>query len=184
MIQPVSTLADNLRSIREKRSLSLDKLSEMTGVSKSMLRQIEIDQSSPTIATIWKIANGLRVPFTALLKKEAQKTTLRAFKEGTPLTGDSRGYRLYPLIEFSPERSFELYYVEIEPQAALGADPHQGNAEEHVFVLKGQIEITVESEIHRVVSESFISFQANHAHRYRNPGDKKAAAIMLISYMP
>ena len=119
-----------------------------------------------------------------MLKKEPQKTTLRSFKEGTPLTGDSQGYRLYPLIAFSPERSFELYYVEIEPQTALEADPHQGNAEEHVFVLKGQIEITTESETHQVASESFISFQANHAHRYRNLGDQKAAAIMLISYMP
>ena len=70
MKHPGDTLSNNLKVIREERNLSLDKLSEMTGVSKSMLRQIEIGQSSPTIATIWKIANGLRIPFTALLKEQ------------------------------------------------------------------------------------------------------------------
>ena len=47
-------------------------------------RQIEIDQSNPTIATIWRIANGLKVPFTALLREEAQKTIIRGLKQDPP----------------------------------------------------------------------------------------------------
>ncbi len=65
MDQPVEAISNNLRTIRESRNFSLDQLSELTGVSKSMLRQIETGKSSPTISTIWKIANGLRVSFTA-----------------------------------------------------------------------------------------------------------------------
>ena len=69
MEQSIEVIAANLREIRDSRHLSLDQLSDLTGVSKSMLRQIETGRSSPTIATIWKIANGLRVSFTALLRK-------------------------------------------------------------------------------------------------------------------
>ncbi len=183
MNQPDDNLANNLKSIREERNLSLDKLSEKTGVSKSMLRQIEIGQSNPTIATIWKIANGLRIPFTALLREQSQTVTVRAFKQDVPLLGETEGYRLYPLNSFSPERSFETYYVELDSKTSLDAEPHQGNAEEHVFVLSGQIEITVGKEEFCVEQENFISFQANCAHRYENIGEETAVAIMLISYL-
>jgi len=181
---PVDTLASNLKTIREDRNLSLDKLSEMTGVSKSMLRQIEIGQSNPTIVTIWKIANGLKVPFTELLRDQPQDITLRAFKGNPPLLGETEGYRLFPLISFNPERSFETYYVEIDPGTMLEAEPHQGNAEEHVFVLSGQIQICAAEERFTVEMQNFMTFQANCTHQYHNPGEEMAAAIMLISYLP
>ena len=183
MKQPNDNLSGNLQRIREERNLSLDKLSELTGVSKSMLRQIEVGQSSPTIATIWKIANGLRIPFTALLREQTQEITLKSFKGDDPLLGETEGYRLFPLIAFNPERSFETYYVEIEPGTVLDAEPHQGNAEEHVFVLQGQIEISVGEERFVVDKEQFISFQANCDHRYKNNGNSLGVALMLISYM-
>ncbi len=183
MKQPGDTLARNLQKIREGRSLSLDKLADLTGVSKSMLRQIEIGQSSPTIATIWKIANGLKIPFTAMLKEQTQEVVLQPFKQDLPLVGDSPGYRLYPLIAFDPERSFEVYFVEIDPGIALEAEPHQGNAEEKVFVVKGQIDITVDGQVYEVDHEHFISFRADCVHSYHNSGEEIAVAFMLISYL-
>jgi XRE family transcriptional regulator, regulator of sulfur utilization len=184
MEQPGNAVAKNLQTLREDRNLSLDKLAEMTGVSKSMLRQIEIGQSNPTIATIWKIANGLRIPFTALLKKQTQAVVRGAFKEEAPLTSGVEGYRIYPLISFNPERAFETYYLEIEPGVQFHAEPHQGNAEEHVFVMRGQIEITLADEVFHVVSQHFISFQADCVHSYQNDGANMAVAILTISYLP
>jgi transcriptional regulator with XRE-family HTH domain len=184
MEQPGDTIAANLRAIREDRNLSLDQLSEMTGVSKSMLRQIEIGQSNPTIATIWKIANGLHIPFTVLLRKQSPEITLKDFKEQPPLTGNSDNYRVYPLTTFTPERAFETYYVEIEPGETFDAEPHQGNAEEHVFVFHGHLLITVADQSFTVGPEQFLSFQAGHHHRYENTGDERAIVMMLISYLP
>ncbi|MEN6483123.1 MAG: helix-turn-helix transcriptional regulator, partial [Anaerolineaceae bacterium] len=60
-------IAKNLKRIREERKLSLDRLSDLTGVSKSMLGQIERGESSPTISMVWKITNGLKISFTTLL---------------------------------------------------------------------------------------------------------------------
>jgi transcriptional regulator with XRE-family HTH domain len=177
-------LANNLKSIREDRNLSLEKLSEMTGVSKSMLRQVEIGQSNPTIATIWKIANGLSIPFTALLLDQVHEVTLRDFKEVDPFAGETEGYRLYPLLTFSPERPFETYYVEMDPGITLDADPHQGNAKEHIFLIAGQLEITVAGDRYTVNAEQQLSFQAGCVHRYHNTGKEMAAAMMLISYLP
>ena len=176
-------LPQNLRLIREERNLSLDKLADLTGVSKSMLRQIETGQSSPTISTLWKIANGLRVPFTALLREQNSKVVLGGFKAGQPLTEQSQGYRLFPLVSFNPDRSFEIYYIEIDPGISLEAEPHNGIPEEYVFVLQGRIDITVDGEPFTVEKESFISFLANCPHHYHNSGTETATALMLITYL-
>lgn len=183
MDRPMSTLADNLQRLREERHLSLAQLAQLTGVSKSMLRQIETGQSSPTIATVWKIANGIKVPFTALLQHQPVDVTLRPFKEDRPLQSESTGYRLFPLVLFSPHRPFEIYYVEIDPDTSLDAEPHQGSAEEHVFVLQGQLHVTVGSSRHTVTGQSFVSFDAQATHRYENTGREMATAIMMISYV-
>ena len=55
-------IGERLKEIRKTRGLTLDAVSEMTDVSKPMLGQIERGQSSPTINTLWKISNGLKVP--------------------------------------------------------------------------------------------------------------------------
>ncbi len=183
MKPPVDAIANNLKSLRESRSLSLDQLADLTGVSKSMLRQIETGKSSPTIATIWKIANGLRVSFTALLRKPVVEAEVRSFHAEKPLTGESEKYRLYPLIQFDPQQSFETYYVEIDPGTVFQGEPHEGNVYEYVFVFKGKLEISVEGTIFKINAGEFLQFLANCPHEYKSVGQNMACALMQISYL-
>ncbi len=60
-------ISANLKKLRTDRNLSLGQLSELSGVSKVMLSQIDKGESNPTINTIWKIANGLQVTYTKLI---------------------------------------------------------------------------------------------------------------------
>ena len=60
-------IGDNLKRLRGRMGLSLSEVANMTGVSKTMLSQIERSESTPTISTIWKISNGLKVKFDTLL---------------------------------------------------------------------------------------------------------------------
>ncbi|MCP4671916.1 MAG: helix-turn-helix domain-containing protein [Desulfobacula sp.] len=183
MEQSVEAVATNLKNTREDRKLSLDKLSELTGVSKSMLRQIETGKSSPTIATIWKIANGLKVSFTSLLRKPEIDAKIRSFTKGKPLTAESEHYRLFPLIPFEPEQSFETYFIEIDAGTVFFGEPHEGNVYEYVFVLKGEIEISVDGKKFKVKENNFLKFKANCPHEYKCIGKKMASAIMQISYL-
>ena len=59
-------VANNIKSLREKNKLSMEELSKVSGVSKSMLAQIERGDGNPTISTLWKIANGMKIPFDAI----------------------------------------------------------------------------------------------------------------------
>ena len=178
-----TAISNNLREIREQRNLSLDQLAELTGVSKSMLRQIETGRSSPTIATIWKIANGLRLSFTSLISKRHPDVAIMDFKGSKPLTAKSERYRLFPLIPFDPDHAFEIYYVEIEPKTTFDGEPHEGNVEEYVFVMQGKLEITVEENHYLVNANQFIRFIANRRHKYFSAGEEMVSAIMMICYL-
>ncbi|MCA9899700.1 MAG: helix-turn-helix transcriptional regulator [Anaerolineales bacterium] len=182
MNQPEAVISFNLKRIREEQNLSYTQLAELTDVSKSMLRQIEIGESSPTVNTLWKIANGLGIPFTTLITPPSLTLSKIAFKDATPLLGKSKGYRLYPLINFSTQRHFELYYVEIDPDVSLKADPHTGNAEESVLVIQGALEVSVLGETTMVMANEMLQFDAGHEHRYQNPLAEMTKAFMVISY--
>ncbi|WP_457554237.1 helix-turn-helix domain-containing protein [Desulfobacula sp.] len=183
MEQQVDAVANNLQNLRESRKLSLDSLSELTGVSKSMLRQIETGKSSPTIGTIWKIANGLKVSFTSLLRKPVVDAKVRSFKGGKPLTAESGHYRIFPLIPFEPEQSYETYFFEIDPDTVFSGEPHEGNVYEYVFVLKGRLEISIDGKNFNINENEFLQFQANCPHGYKCIGKKMVSAIMQISYL-
>ena len=84
-------IPENLKNLRAERKLSLGEAAELTGVSKSMLGQIERGESSPTIATLWKIATGLGVSFTALLESPDQEIEIVKETDMTPLLSDYGG---------------------------------------------------------------------------------------------
>lgn len=182
MDQSVEAVSENLKNAREQRGLSLDQLSQLTGVSKSMLRQIETGKSSPTIATIWKIANGLRISFTALLRKQEIDAEVKSFHGDSPLTGESGRYRVFPLIPFDPHQSFETYYLEIDPGTVYFGEPHQGNIHEYIFVTRGTLEISIDDKVYKIMENEFLKFEANHPHIYKCLGKKMVTAIMQLSY--
>ncbi|MGB3222279.1 MAG: XRE family transcriptional regulator [Desulforhopalus sp.] len=183
MKQSIHAIANNLRKIREERNLSLDQLAERTGVSKSMLRKIELGTSSPTISTIWKIANGLRVSFTSLLRNPVIQAEVRSFKGEPPLTGENEHYRVYLLVPFDPEQPFETFYIEIDPDTVFDGTPHEGNVYEYVYVTEGELLITVDGKEFQVKEKEFIQFYANCPHKYECLSPQMASVIMKISYV-
>ena len=108
-----TVIADNLRALRQGLNLSLSEVSERTGVSKSMLGQIERNESSPTISTLWKIATGLQVSFTSLMERPEQGIRIVRESEVTPVINDHGRFRLYPVVPAQADRSFELVDLEL-----------------------------------------------------------------------
>ena len=175
-------VARNLARIRKEGNYSLDDVSSLTGVSKSMLRQIEKGESSPTISTLWKIANGLKVSFTSLAKEVQKDVSLVDNRSGSPIVEKDAGYRLFPLFPFEPDRKFEIYHVEIEKGARLDAEGHRGDVEEYIFVSNGALNLTIGETEYHVRKDHSIRFKATGRHVYSNAGASTARLIMLIYY--
>jgi transcriptional regulator with XRE-family HTH domain len=182
MAQIDSSVSENLKAARKAQNLSLDQLSVRSGVSKSMLRQIEIGRSSPTISVLWKIANGLKLPFSSLLSRKQTEAEVADFGSAEPIKSGRKGYRLYPLVGFQPDRPVEVYYVEIDTGVSFDGEPHQGKARETIFVIGGTVEIVLGDNKSAAHENQFIQFFAGEPHRYLNPGKKMARIIMSIDY--
>ncbi|EPY05014.1 transcriptional regulator [Paenibacillus alvei TS-15] len=175
-------LAKNLKAIREKEKLSLEKVAELSGVSKTMISQIERGESSPTITIIWKIANGLKISFSSLINEPEQEAKVVLRDEMKVLTEDSGKYRVYPSFLYQEDRRFEIYTVEIEAHGELSSNSHKDGTEEYVTVFEGQLIIQVNDHEHRLNSGDSIRFKADRPHIYSNPGDALTRLSMTIYY--
>jgi transcriptional regulator with XRE-family HTH domain len=175
-------VARNLKSIREEKKLSLDKVAELTGVSKSMLGQIERGESNPTITTVWKIANGLKISFTSIINTPQCDTVVIERKDIEPLIEDNGKYRLYPYFPYEDGRHFEIYSVEIEKDGYLSAEAHGEGTQEFITVYDGEVTIRVNDEEFVVKAGDSIKFKTNKSHTYYNSGNELTRVSMVIYY--
>ena len=182
MEEPTLLVAHNLKMLREAKKLSLDGLAELTGVSKSMLGQIERGASSPTISTIWKIANGLKVPFTSLLNAPTADSTVVRTAQLQPLIADDGRYRLYALFPMEAERRFELYMIEIEPGGSLAAEAHPDGTQEFLTVFAGELTVRADGDETRLGVGDSLRFRADRAHAYINAGEVLTKFHLVIQY--
>ena len=159
-------VSNNIKKLREENSLSLEKLSVLTGVSKSMLGQIERCESSPSINVLWKIANGLKVSFDTLTNEDKDK--IEKVKMKRPTIKDEGKFRLYPIFSFKHDRNFEMYRVEIDSQGAFDAVPHSKNSEEFITVYKGALSLDIDGKKIYVDKGESIRFNADKPHKYIN----------------
>ncbi len=174
-------IAVNVKKMREKRKLTLDAAAEITGVSRSMLAQIEKGDVNPTISVLWKIAVGYKVSFTSLLEPQ-QQSSVDFLPAAEPLNEDGGRYLNYPVFAFDEAKGFECYRIVIKPQGCLQAQPHLQGAEEYITVFEGSAAITVGEKTYNLNKGESIRFMANVPHAYANTGSGDVQMNMLIYY--
>lgn len=172
----------NLKRLREQKKLSLDALSKCSGVSKSMLGQIERGEATPTIATVWKIANGMKISFSELISRPETDFELVNTHSLEPFVDSGGRFRNYPLFYFEPGRRFEMYYIEIDPDGEYVSDAHPEGTQEYVTVFAGALLLQLNDEDLRLGVGEATRFKADRPHRYRSVGEQSCKLHMLIYY--
>jgi transcriptional regulator with XRE-family HTH domain len=173
----------NLRRLRTRRGLSLERLAQISGVSRAMLGQIELGQSAPTINVLWKIARALEVTFSALISARTQSgaMVLRA-SESKILTSKDRSFSSRALFPFDEPRRVEFYELRLAASSIEEADAHPPGTSENLVVTAGTVEIDVAGDTHRLETGDSILFEADTPHAYRNPGRVEAVMYLLMTY--
>ena len=182
MEQINDAIAQNLKLIREQRKMSLDMLAKATGVSKSMLAQIERGEANPTISTVWKIANGLKLSFTQLLSAREQSSEAIDFASVPLLSEEGGRYRNYPIFPYTDARGFEVYYIELDPGVFLEAAAHPEGTQEFLTVFEGELEVSVGGARLHGTPTCALRFAADCPHSYHNAGDTLCRLSMTIGY--
>lgn len=185
--EPNQYLPSALRALRQARGWSLDRTAAETGVSKAMLGQIERGESSPTIATLWKIATGLRTSLSSFLEPlppaTGEDVVLRNADALRYQPGPD-GMLVAPLFPFEPRFGFELFELTLLPGYARQSEAHVHGVTETVVVLRGAMEVFIEGAWRSLSAGDAVRFPADRPHGYRNLNAVPAVFHNLIHYRP
>jgi transcriptional regulator with XRE-family HTH domain len=178
-----SVVGINLRRLRVRRGLSLERLAKASGVSRAMLGQVELGQSAPTINVLWKIARALDVTFSALISRHSESgtTVLRAV-EAKLLTSHDGQFVSRALFPFDEPRRVEFYELRIAAGKREEADPHPAGTVENLVVNAGALEVGLGAITHRLETGDAIVFEADVPHAYTNPGATDAVVYLVMTY--
>ena len=175
-------IGEKLKSLRTTRTMSLDDVSALTGVSKPMLGQIERGQSIPTVTTLWKIATGLKTPLSFFLEGPQAEYFIVSPDQANVILGDNGKMRAYPLFTYDPVRSVETFYIEFDPDCRHSSDKHNDGVEEHIFVLRGTLRLVLGDKTVDVGEKQAVRFRADIPHAYQNLSGSECAVYNTIFY--
>lgn len=175
-------IAENLRRLRTDRNLSLGALSGLCSVSKVMLSQIEKGETNPTINTIWKIANGLKVPYTALLEQQIHPAAVLTRESLVAQYGDDIHYRIYCYYTNQPDRNFELFQLELDAGHSYKSIGHREKAQEYIMVFEGCLKLTTNDQTYTLHKNDAINFDASSEHIYTACESQMLKAAIINFY--
>jgi transcriptional regulator with XRE-family HTH domain len=172
-----------LQRLRLARGLTLEDLSRIAGVSKSMLSQIEREKANPTIAITWRLANALGVPIGELLAsetREAEPIRVLESHETPTLPGSHAGYVLRILGPMELAGKYEWYELTLAAGGELASQAHDPGTNEHVTVLHGTLEVEVAGSKRKVKTGGTARYPADQDHVLRNAGKTEAKALLVV----
>jgi XRE family transcriptional regulator, regulator of sulfur utilization len=172
-------IGSNLRQFRVSKGISIEALAKQIGVSKLTLIKIEHGEANPTLSVIWKIANGLQIPITALLSIESDVSISRK-KDGLKLISSNDVFVVEPM--FRSYGLMELYRGYLQPHGEYVSEPHQPGVMEFVTVMSGQLTVEVDGETYHLDEYDSIRFKGDRPHRYTNPSSSLTILHFVISY--
>ncbi|MGY5452388.1 helix-turn-helix domain-containing protein [Agarivorans sp. MS3-6] len=177
-------LAQMLKTKRQQKQWSLTKAAQETGVSKAMLGQIERGESSPTIATLWKIAGGFNTSLSYFIEpslSDSQHSEVRSAEQlrQQPASDSMLVATLFP---FDPHYGFEMFELTLLPGYERLSEAHEPGVSEHIVVISGEMEVLIKGQWIPLSKGQAIRFAGDQEHGYRNLSQQAVVFNDLIHY--
>jgi transcriptional regulator with XRE-family HTH domain len=182
----VAAIGGRVRALREAMGLSLRDLAERCGVSAPMLSQVERGETSPTLQVATRIAAGLDLRLSQLLRldEEGAVTVVRA-QERRQGPARVRGHRYEVLTPPLPGQRAELSRHVLASGAATGGagDPpmHEPGSRETALVEAGSVVLHCDGAAHELSAGDCVTFDADLPHHFENPGPDEASLLAIVS---
>jgi transcriptional regulator with XRE-family HTH domain len=179
-------LGPRVRALREAMDLSLRDLAERSGVSAPMLSQVERGETSPTLQVASRIASGLDLRLSQLLRLDedgAVTIVRRSERRNGPAA--ARGHRYEVLTPPLPGQRAEVSLHTLAPGASTGGrgDPpmHEPGSREVAIVEQGTVTFHCDGHRYGLHSGDCVTFDADLPHRFENPGEEEAVLLAVVS---
>jgi transcriptional regulator with XRE-family HTH domain len=175
-------LGMTIRRLRESRQLSLKEVAARSGLTQSFLSQVERNLTSPSVASLRKVAQALGVPLAALFQgPTTPEDHVVRRSERRQLVHPTRQWRDYLL---TPNLTGKLQVIlsVIEPGCGSGDEPYAHDSDEEcVVILRGRLEFWVGSDWYLLEEGDSIVFESRIPHRNRNPGPDQAEVLWITT---
>ncbi|HKI66071.1 MAG TPA: XRE family transcriptional regulator [Solirubrobacterales bacterium] len=178
------TIGPRIHALREAMGHSLRDLAERSGVSAPMLSQVERGETSPTLAVAEKIAAGLELTLSQLLRlDEGEHISLS--RAGERRRFERGGHRFEELTPPLPGQRADVSLHTLRAGATTGGadDPpiHEPGSRETAVVLSGVIALTVDGTRHELHAGDSVTFDADLPHHFENDGEEQARFLAVIA---
>lgn len=176
-----SHLCRRVKQLRDERGWSLDSLSQACGVSRSMLSQIERNQTNPTLAVMFRIAQAFGMSLGQLVETPGATSNvdvIRASDRAYHYRSD-KDCEIRTLSPLHLEKDVEFYEVTLQPGGALRSSPHFEGTREFLTVQKGSVRVESAGDAEELQPGDSASYRADVPHAIVNAG-RNAAVIFLV----
>jgi transcriptional regulator with XRE-family HTH domain len=177
-------LGARVKQLRKLRGWSLDALANASGVSRSMLSDIEREQANPTLAVTLRIAQAFGMSLGDLLETPgatSSVTVIRADDHAYDFRSD-KFCRIRTLSPLNLEKDVEFYEVQLQPGGALRSAPHFEGTREFLAVQKGQIKVESANDSETLNPGDSASYRADVPHAIVNVGKGEASIFLVDIY--
>ncbi len=175
-------LGQTIQRLRMADKLSLGELSTMSGVAKSMISQIERNETNPTLATVSRLSQALGVSFETVFATQSQDDPFIAHTkiQDTPLLKSEDGLCELRIIGWIETVQWAQWYdFRAEPGGILESSPHPDGSVENLTVLQGCLSVTVDGETWTANAGETLRYRADREHKIENTGKVSAHATMV-----
>jgi len=181
-----AVIGARVKALRESEDLSLRELSERSGVSAPMLSQVERGETSPTLTVAARIAAGLELRLSQLLRlDEGGAVTVVRASQRQRGGNKRRGHSFEVLTSSQPGQRAELSRHMLAPGGATGAadDPpmHEPGSRETALVERGSVVLVCDGQRHELDEGDCVTFDADLPHHFENPTGEDAAFLAVVS---
>lgn len=173
-----------VRALREAMGLSLRDLAERSQVSAPMLSQVERGETSPTIAIAGRIASGLDLTLSQLLRLDEDRHVV-VVRSGERRARRRGGHLVEELTPPLPGQRADVSVHTLAPGAATGgpADPpiHEPGSRETAVVLEGKLDLFIDGVRHQLRANDSVTFDADLPHHFENNGPAEARLVAVVA---
>lgn len=179
------TIGEQIRSIRKEKGFTINEIADKTGLTASFISQFERNKTKGSVASIQKIASALNINVSSLFHgSEAMTQPLQSI---SVVRKENRRMMTYPdgkSIDYlltGPSGNLEVIYSVVQPGGSSGEKYTHDSDQECVSILKGEMELSVDTSTFNLKSGDTISFSSRLPHAWRNNGDDTLEAIWIIT---
>src|SRR5437870_83805 len=162
-VDPTPAIGKTIQRLRKAYNMSLGALSEQSGVAKSIISQIERNETNPTIGTVHRLSRALDTTIHEMLREDSHSNFREhQTRSGIPILESQDGLcRLAIAGPLELVEDLQWYDFQAKPGGVLESDPHPPGTVEHLYMLAGELEVTCDGEVRTVKTGEAIRFRGD-----------------------